>query len=94
MSSVKTSQKLTQKGPSTFALLVDDIRNMSASAQKLLWIQLNKEKLSSFATEIDAHVTPNNLNTSEIDSLILEAKKNGRKVNYQATPSILGTHSL
>jgi hypothetical protein len=79
MSSVKTSRKLTQKGPSTFALLVDDIRNMSASAQKLLWMQLNKEKLSSFATEIDAHVTPNNLTTSEIDSLILEAKKNGRK---------------
>lgn len=79
MSTAKSSQKLIQQGPSTFALLVDNIRNMSAPAQKLLWMQLNKEKLSSFATEIDARVTPNNLTTSEIDSLILEAKKNGRK---------------
>jgi hypothetical protein len=79
MSSVKSYQKLTQKGPSTFALLVDDIRNMSASAQKLLWIQLNQEKLSALASEIDAHITPNNLTSTEIDALILEAKKNGRR---------------
>jgi hypothetical protein len=79
MSTVKSYQKLTQKGPSTFALLVDSIAGMSASAQKVLWMQLNKEKLSSYATELDARVTPNNLTASEIDSLILEAKKNGRK---------------
>jgi hypothetical protein len=79
MSTVKSYQKLTQKGPSTFALLVDSIAGMSASAQKVLWIQLNKEKLSSYATELDARVKPNNLTASEIDSLILEAKKNGRK---------------
>jgi hypothetical protein len=46
MSTVKSYKKLNQQGPSTFALLVDEIRNMSASAQKLLWMQLNQDRLS------------------------------------------------
>lgn len=79
MSTVKSYKKLNQQGPSTFALLVDEIRNMSASAQKLLWMQLNQDRLSVLASEIDAHVSPNNLTSGEIDSLILEAKKGARK---------------
>ncbi len=79
MSTVKSYQKLNKRGPSTFALLVDDIRNMSPSKQKLLWIQLNKEKLSSLAKELDASVAPNNLTGAEIDALINEARKYGRR---------------
>ncbi len=70
---------LTEKGSSTFALLVDDIRNTSPSKQKLLWIQLNKEKLSSLAKELDASVAPNNLTGAEIDALINRARKYGRR---------------
>ncbi len=55
--------------------MVEDIRKMSPSKQKLLWIQLNKEKLSSLAKELDASVTPNNLTATEIDLLISEARK-------------------
>ena len=80
MSTIRTYQKLGKKGPSIFALLVDDISNMSSSKQKLLWMQINKEKLSSFAQELDGSVTEDNLTPQDIDSLIQEAKRNaGRK---------------
>lgn len=80
MSTIRSYQKPGKKGPSIFALLVDDISNMSSSKQKLLWMQINKEKLSSFAKEVDASVTEDNLTPQDIDSLIQEAKKNaGRK---------------
>ena len=79
MSITKSYEQVNKKTPSTFALLVDDIRNMSASQQKLLWVQLNKEKISSLAQDIDAAVVPNNLSASAIDSLIREARKNGSK---------------
>ncbi len=66
-------------GPSTFALLVDDINKMTESEQKLLWIQLNKERLSTLARELDASIVPHNLSASEIDELINEARKQGCK---------------
>jgi ribosomal protein L25 (general stress protein Ctc) len=75
----KSYQQLNKKGPSTFALLVDDIRNMSAPQQKLLWMELNKEKISTFAKDIDTHVVSNNLNAAEINTLIKEAQKNGKR---------------
>jgi len=79
MSAVKSYQKLSEKGPSTFALLIDDINKMSASEQKLLWMQLNQKKLSSLAKALDASVVPHNLSQEEIDALITEAKQHGRK---------------
>jgi hypothetical protein len=79
MNTVKSYQKLSEKGPSTFALLVDDIHKMSASEQKLLWMQLNQKKLSSLAKALDASVVPHNLSQEEIDALITEAKQHGRK---------------
>ena len=49
---------------------------MSESEQKLLWLQINKEKSSSLAKEIDSLVVPHNLSIAEIDELINEARKN------------------
>ncbi len=79
MGAIRSYNKAGQKGPSTFALLVDDISKMSASQQKLLWIQLNKQKLSTLARELDSTVTPNELSATDIDNLINEAKKNGKR---------------
>lgn len=78
MGTIKTYQGSGTGGPSTFALLVDDINKMSESEQKVLWIQLNKEKLSAYAKEIDTSVVPHNLSATEIDALITEARKNGK----------------
>ena len=75
MNAVKSFQN--NHGPSTFALLVDDINKMTESEQKLLWIQLNKEKLSTLAHELDASIMPHNFSASEIDELISEARKHG-----------------
>jgi hypothetical protein len=61
------------------ALLVDNISRMSVSEQKILWMQLNQNKLATLAQEIDANVPPHNLSSNDIDALISEAKKNGRK---------------
>lgn len=47
-----SAKQESKTGPSTFALLIDDISKMSASKQKLLWMQINQEKLSSFAEEL------------------------------------------
>jgi len=78
MGTANLSQKPHENGPSTFALLVDDINKMSELEQKLLWIQINKEKLSSFAKKLDSSVLPNNFLPGEIDDLINEARKHAR----------------
>lgn len=75
MNATKPYDNTENRGPSTFALLVDDINKMTEAAQKLLWIKLNKERLSLLAKEIDAAVVPHNLSASDIDTLIDEAKK-------------------
>ena len=79
MSAIKSYSAVEPKGPSILALLVDNISQMSVSEQKLLWMQLNKKKISALATEIKQSVTPHNLSGDEIDTLIAEAKKYGKK---------------
>jgi hypothetical protein len=79
MGSPKINITNQQKNASIFALLIDDISRMSASQQKLLWMDLNKKKLSVLAGELDKSVPPNNLLQADFDQLINEAKKNGRK---------------
>ncbi len=81
MGTIKSYQKPGTGGASTFALLVDDINKMSESEQKVLWVQINKDKLSSYAKELDASVIPHNLSAPEIDLLISEARKNGKHKN-------------
>ena len=56
-----------------------NISRMSASKQKLLWIQLNKNKLTTLAKQLDNTVAAHHLSTADIDQLINEAKKNGKK---------------
>ena len=68
-----------EKEPSTFALLVDDISKMTPSEQKLLWIELNKEKLHSIARELDSSIEPNNLTDEEIAKLVKEARNHGKE---------------
>ena len=70
MSTPNSYQKVHESGPSIFALLVHDINKMSEPEQKLLWIQINKEKL-------DEAVLPHNFLPGEIDELINEAHKHG-----------------
>jgi hypothetical protein len=77
MGVVKATEKKRSATPSTFALLVDDINKMSESRQKLLWLQIHEEEVSSLAKEMDAAVKPHNLSASEIDSLIKEARNHG-----------------
>jgi hypothetical protein len=79
MGAVKSYSFFDEKSPSLLALLVDDISRMSVSEQKLLWMQLNKEKLTMLAHELDKNVIPHHLSSNDIDALINEAKKNGRK---------------
>ena len=79
MRAVKSHQSANTPGPSILALLVDNSSRMSVSEQKLLWMQLNQNKLATLAREIDANVPPHNLSSNDIDALISEAKKNGRK---------------
>lgn len=79
MRAVKSRQSTNTPGPSILALLVDDISRMSVSEQKLLWMQLNQNKLATFAREIDISSAPHNLSSNDIDALISEAKKNGSK---------------
>jgi hypothetical protein len=79
MGAAKSYSSLEQNRPSILALLVDNISRMSASEQKLLWMQLNKKKISALAQEIDAATTPHNLSANDIDTLITEAKKYGKK---------------
>jgi len=79
MSTAKSYSSSIQKGPSVLALLVDNISKMSVAQQKLLWLQLNKNKLTSVARELDNAVVLHNLSSADIDSLINKAKKNGRK---------------
>ncbi len=78
MRAVRSRSDNTQ-GPSILALLVDNISRMSVSEQKLLWMQLNQNKLNALAREIDANVPAHILSSADIDALISEAKKNGRK---------------
>ena len=78
MNAFKQPRNSTKNGPSTFALLIDDIQKMSESEQKLLWLQINKEKLSALAKELDNSVTPHNLSQDEITEMISEAKKYAR----------------
>lgn len=79
MPAIKSRQSLSVPGPSLLALLVDNISRMSVSEQKLLWMQLNQNKLTTLAREIDASSAPHNLSSEDIDVLISEAKKNGSK---------------
>ena len=74
MGTAKSYQIPDKSGPSTFALLVDDIHKMSEAEQKLLWLQINLEKLSSLAKKLDTSVAPHNLSPDEIDALITEAR--------------------
>ncbi len=78
MSAGKSIASLS-KGPSILAMLVDDISRMSVSEQKLLWMQLHKEKLGTLARELDASVPTHQLSATDIDSLITEARKNAGK---------------
>lgn len=79
MGVVKSHPQWDSNGPSTFALLVDDINKMSEAEQKLLWLQINKDKVSSLAKEIDNATNQHNFSSEEIDALIIEARKNGSK---------------
>lgn len=79
MGVVQSISKQFQKEPSVFALLVDNIRKMSLSEQKLLWLQLNKQKISELAREIDVETSPNNLTEDEINTLVKEARTHARK---------------
>ncbi len=79
MRAVKSYHSANTPGPSILALLVDNISRMSVSEQKILWMQLNQNKITTLAREIDANVPPHNLSSNDIDALISEAKKNGRK---------------
>jgi len=79
MSAVKPYANRHKQGPSTFALLVDDINKMSESEQKALWIQINREKLSSLAKGIDISVSTHNFSAKQIDGLLSEARKNGKR---------------
>lgn len=75
MGVLKSNINLPANSPSTFALLIDNINKMSESEQKALWIELNQERLSILAKEIDNSVLPNNLSAADIEALIAEAKK-------------------
>lgn len=79
MGAIKSYSSFEPKGPSILALLIDDITKMSASEQKLLWMELNKNKLTTLARELDNAVTPHHLSADDIDILISQAKKNGKK---------------
>ena len=79
MDTVKSHEQTGTGGASIFALLIDDINKMTASEQKLLWMKINKKKLSTYAKELDASVVPHNLSADEIDELIREARKNGKQ---------------
>lgn len=79
MSTIKSYNSLAKGGPSVFALLVDDINKMTESQQKNLWLQLNEEKISSLAGEIDATVVSHNFSIADVDAMIFEAKKNGNR---------------
>lgn len=78
MSAIKSYSTVEQKGPSILALLVDNISRMGASEQKLLWMQLNKKKLTTLAKQLDNTVAAHHLSAPDIDQLISEAK-NGKK---------------
>ncbi len=79
MGTTKSYQQTGKNNPSIFALLVDDINQMSEPEQKSLWIQINKQKLSFLAKEIDNTVAQHNYSAKEVDAIIKEAKKYGRK---------------
>ncbi len=79
MRTVKSIFKQLQDEPSVFALLIDNIRKMSISEQKLLWMKLNKDKISKLAREIDAGTSPNNLTQDEINTLVKESRAYARK---------------
>ncbi len=79
MSAIKSISKQFQNEPSVFALLVDNISQMSKAEQKLLWIKLNKKKLLAEAKEINASIKPNNLTEDEINDLVKEARTYARK---------------
>lgn len=63
---------------SILALLIDDIIKLSPSGRKLLWMELNKEKLKIFAREIDQAVIPHQYSSADLDALIAEAKKSSK----------------
>ena len=79
MGTIKSHAVTGKSGPSTFALLIDDINKMTESEQKVLWLQINKEKISTLAKTIDASVAPNNLSADEIIDLVKEARKHGKR---------------
>jgi hypothetical protein len=79
MGAVKSYSSLRPKGPSILAMLVDDISRMTTAEQKVLWMEINKNKLTTLAQEIDNSATSHNLTSNDIDKLISEAKKNGKK---------------
>ena len=70
--------KIETSAPSVFALLVDQIHQMSEPEQKLLWLRLNEAKLSAFAKVLDAETSTQGLTEQQINSLIEEARSNGR----------------
>ena len=67
--------------PSIFALLVDDINRMSESEQKLLWLQINRERLSSLA---------NNMNIGIYYTRILEGETNATMVEDELNRVLAG----
>jgi hypothetical protein len=79
MNTVKLSQNNFSKEPSLFALLIDNISEMSKAEQKLLWMQLNQKKLSATANKIDNTTKSNSLSENEINLLITEAKSYVRR---------------
>ncbi|WEK36326.1 MAG: hypothetical protein P0Y53_02330 [Candidatus Pseudobacter hemicellulosilyticus] len=79
MSVAKSYSGYSASGPSILALLVDSITKLSASEQKLLWMELNKQKIKTFAYELDQNIVPHDYTAEGLDALIAEVRKNGRK---------------
>jgi hypothetical protein len=75
MGTVRSYKTVGDQQPSIFAMLVDDINKMSEAEQKVLWLRLNKERLSTLTKAIDKGTANHNLSDQEIDTLISEAKK-------------------
>lgn len=76
MSAVKS---ISNNEPSVFALLVDNISQMSKSEQKALWMKLNQKKLADLAKKIDNDTDADPLSEEEVSKLVKEARTYARK---------------
>jgi len=78
MSASRTQVTVDNSGPSVFALLIDNIQQMSEAEQKTLWVQINSDKVGAFARELDAATVPHNFSDTAIATLITEALSNAK----------------